>query len=54
DPPDATKPAFPLSNLLRLVIYGSEAKALPSTEICAKLIERFSWYKQHQKERDWK
>lgn len=54
DPPPGEKPNQPYPTLIKLAIYGSPNKQLTLQEIYSELERRFTWFREHRKERAWR
>lgn len=50
NPPDRGKPSQPLTNLVKLAIFGSPQKKLTTKEIYQELIDHFDWFKDQEDE----
>ncbi|KAJ7080087.1 hypothetical protein C8R43DRAFT_910019, partial [Mycena crocata] len=54
DRSDGKKPTLPAITLIKLAIYGSEAKMLTFRGICSAFISRFHWYRENSQVKAWK
>ncbi|KAJ6562857.1 hypothetical protein DFH09DRAFT_837766, partial [Mycena vulgaris] len=53
DPPEGQRPV-PMVTLLTLALRGSDGGKMTTNDLCQPLIDRFTWFKEHETEEAWK
>ncbi|KAJ6579192.1 hypothetical protein DFH09DRAFT_1077485 [Mycena vulgaris] len=53
DPSEGQRPT-PLTTLLTLALRGSSGKKMMTKDLCQALIDRFTWFKEHEADETWK